>query len=54
MEYSSIEDQPGELYVRGVSGNLEHLARLEPSEARKTLGIFLAMDGNNSDQIHHL
>ena len=49
--YSSIDEQPGKLYVRGVSGNLKYLACLEPSKAPETLGVFLAMDGNNSEQI---
>ena len=52
--YSTIDEQPGDLYVRGVSGVREHLSRLEPSEARETLGVFLAMDGNNDEQIRNL
>ena len=46
-QYASSEDSPGELSVRGVSGEREHLERVEPSEARETLGVYLSMDGNN-------
>ena len=49
--YASKTDSPGELLVRGVSGQREHLKRLEPSEARETLGIWLTMDGNNKTQV---
>ena len=53
-KYATKDQQPGDLDVRGVSGNREHLSRLEPSEAKETLGVFLAMDGNNKKQIKHL
>ena len=49
--YASKADTPGELSVCGVSGHREALERVEPCEARKTLGIWLAMDGNNSTQV---
>ena len=52
--YSSKEQQPGELDVRRVSGQREHLLCLEPSEAKETLGVFLAMDGNNRTQVQQL
>ena len=52
--YSNIDEQPGELYVQGVSRNLEYLACLEPSEAHETLSVFLTMDSNNAEQICHL
>ena len=51
---STCDEEPGELYVRGVSGNQEHLLRLEPSVARETLGVFLVMDGYNEAQIKNL
>ena len=52
--YSSKEQQPGKLDIRGVSGQQEHLLRLEPSEAKETPGVFLAMDGNNRTQVKQL
>ena len=53
-KYATKDQQPGNLDVRGVSGTREHLSRLEPSQAKETLGVFLAMDGNNKAQIKHL
>ena len=49
--YSNIEETPGSLSIREVSGpNRVTLDRLEVSEARETLGVFIAMDGNHNTQ----
>ena len=46
-EYLSTEDSPGEIFIR--EPNLETrvpLERLEPSQSRMTLGVEIAIDGN--------
>ena len=49
--YVSIADTPGNLSIRDVSGlNRVTLERLEVHEARETLGVFIAMDGNHNMQ----
>jgi hypothetical protein len=54
-KYASIEDTPGNLTIRDVSGSLRvPLERLEVSEARETLGVFIAMDGNQEQQTAEL
>ena len=54
-QYANIQDTPGELTIRDVSGlNRVTLERLEVSEARKTLGVFIAMDGNQLMQVAEL
>jgi hypothetical protein len=54
-KYASIEDTPGNLTIRNVSGSLRvPLERLEVSEARETLGVFIAMDGNQEQQTAEL
>jgi hypothetical protein len=45
-KYRSIKSMPGDISIRGVDGIRVTLERLEPSEARETLGVFIAMDGN--------
>jgi hypothetical protein len=50
--YDSIEDTPGTLTIRDVSGlNRVMLDRLEVYEARETLGVFIAMDGTQEVQM---
>ena len=44
--YKSIADQPGDLSIRDSDHQPINLERLEVSEARETLGVWLAMDGN--------
>ena len=53
-QYMGREKLPGELWVRNYDGRKVQLNRLEPNEARETLGIFIAMDGNKSKQIDFL
>jgi hypothetical protein len=52
--YRKIADMPGDMEVLNTDEELEPLTRLEPHQARKTLGIFLAMDGNFKDQVKYL
>ena len=52
--YRPISDMPGNISIWGVDGVRVTLERLKPSEARKTLGVFIAMDGNWREQIHQL
>ena len=47
MRYATCNDEPATLSVRGPDGQTKSLTRLEPSEARHTLGVRLALDGNN-------
>jgi hypothetical protein len=53
-EYASIADTPARLEVHDSQGVLHQLERLEPSEARRTLGVRLAPDGNNRAECEHL
>ena len=54
MEIQKNHDLPGELHARNFDEKIYPLARLDPSLARETLGIFLAMDGNQRAQTEHL
>jgi hypothetical protein len=54
-KYTTIQETPGELTIRNVSGlDRVTLERLEVSEARETLGVFIAMDGNQLTQMAEL
>jgi hypothetical protein len=54
-KYEKSIDTPGELTIRDVSGlNRVTLERLKVSEARETLGVFIAMDGNQHTQMAEL
>ena len=50
----SITDAPGNITVREASGERVALERCEVSEARETIGVFLAMDGNFRTQVAQL
>jgi hypothetical protein len=52
--YRSKSDMPGNISIRGVDGVRVTLERLEPSEARETLGVFIAMDGNWREEVRVL
>ena len=53
--YLTSSELPGELNMKDpVSRNNTIVERIEPSEARETLGVFLAGDGNNKEQIKAL
>ena len=51
--YRSINHLPGEITVKVSVDSRESLLRLEPNQAKETLGIFVSMDGNTKDQTHH-
>jgi hypothetical protein len=53
-KYRSKKVMPGEITIRGVDGLRVTLERLEPSEARETLGVYIAMDGNWREEIKAL
>lgn len=52
--YCSIEDAPAELKVRDCDGVTQTLERLPVTEARRTLGVRLAPDGNNNAEFKFL
>jgi hypothetical protein len=43
-------EAPAQLRVRGCDGNVTALERLSVSDARRTLGVKLAPDGNDQSQ----
>ena len=47
-----LED--AQVSIADLNGDETQLQILEPHEAKKILGIFLAMDGNNETQIDHM
>ena len=53
--YATTDDIPGDLTINNVddSGRAV-LQRYEVSEAQKTLGVYLAMDGNNMEETRYL
>lgn len=51
MLYRSIDQLPGEITAKVSHGSIQPLLRLEPSQAKETLGIFVLMDTNIKDQI---
>ena len=53
-KYKNKEELPGKLQVRNQKDITTNLARLEPSMARETLGVFMAMDGNQREQKNQL
>ena len=53
-KYKNKAELPGTLWVNNHDGRRVQLNRLEPNEARETLGIFIAMDGNKTRQIDYL
>lgn len=52
--YKSIDSTPGELTVLDLDGRRCTLRRLAAHEADKTLGVYLAPDGNNDAQVKYL
>jgi hypothetical protein len=46
-QYAKIDETPGTITIRDIQGTgREELDRLEVHEARESLGVFIAMDGN--------
>jgi hypothetical protein len=53
--YKNKTESPCALKIRSPhTGENEELTRLEPNEARKTLGIMIAMDGNQKAEVEFL
>jgi hypothetical protein len=53
--YARIEETPGNITIRDTHGNGRvELERLEVDDARETLGVFIAMDGNQKAQTQAL
>ena len=52
--YRSRQEMPGDIHIRDSDDSQVLLTRLEPSKARETLGIMIAMDGNSNAEIQHL
>jgi hypothetical protein len=53
--YASIAETPGNITIRDIPGTGRvELERLEVQEARETLGVFIAMDGNQKAQTQAL
>jgi Reverse transcriptase (RNA-dependent DNA polymerase) len=53
-EYCKCADTPGSLKVRNPAGEIQQIERVEAHEARRTLGAWLAPDGNNEAQHTYL
>lgn len=54
-KYLMSDDTPGNILMRDpISQELKNIKKLQPSDAHKTLGIFLAGDSNNKEQIKSL
>ena len=52
--YKSIKQLPGVITVKVVDGTRQILFRLDPKEAKETLGIGVSMDSDSKDQIEHI
>lgn len=52
--YRTIENMEGEYTLTDKHGNWHPLKRLEVSTGLETLGVFIAMDGNQEAQIKSL
>jgi hypothetical protein len=53
--YARIEETPGNITIRNIPGtDRVELERLKVQEARETLGVFIAMDGNQTAQTQAL
>ena len=47
VQYANNSEEPASLSVRAPNGIVQELERLDPKEARRTLDVRLALDGNN-------
>jgi len=48
--YAGIQDSPGDLTVKDITNERKIIKHLEAHQARETLGVFLAPDGNLEEQ----
>jgi len=53
-KYLNSEEAPGELFITTETGERITLARYEPSQSNPTLGLHLAMDGNQKGHKSYL
>ena len=51
FRYANNSEEPASLSVRAPNGIVQELERLDPKEARRTLGVRLALDGNNNAEL---
>jgi hypothetical protein len=54
FHYASTTEAPASVSVLDKDGNRKTLERVEPHRAQKTLGVYLAPDGNDEDQFNAL
>jgi len=52
--YKTVQESPGQLQVTSNNNKPITLQRLEPWEARRTLGVRIAPDGNNDAKVQYL
>jgi hypothetical protein len=52
--YKTIQETPGVLFVKDISGEHKLLTRVEVSDSRETLGIIISPDGNMNGQFEKL
>ena len=52
--YKTITESPAKLQIRDCAGTIKILERLEMNDARRTLGVRLAPDGNNKEEVKFL
>lgn len=48
--YKSIDDAPGDVFIKDINGTKKVLRRCEIQEAQETLGVYLDPDGNTIKQ----
>jgi hypothetical protein len=53
-QYEDEQMAPASLSVKDCDGNRVQLERLPPHVARRTLGVRLAPDGNNKEEVAYL
>jgi len=53
-KYKNSMELPGQLKVKDENDNTTIIPRLEPSEARHMLRVWIAPDGNNTTEANHL
>jgi hypothetical protein len=53
-KYQSAQQLPGQLWATHYDGQRMCLQRMEPSQGEVTLGVSIAMDGNNRDETNYL
>ena len=53
--YARLDETPGNITIRGIPGTARvELERLDVHEAQETLGVFIAMNGNQESQTQEL